>query len=217
MLTSLAYLPWREAAPYLLCTAVIAYLLGSIPFGVIIARMTGAGNLRNIGSGNIGATNVLRTGNRWAAFVTLLLDMGKGITAVLMADYYGGGPFAAIAGLWVFLGHVFPVWLGFRGGKGVATFVGVTLGLFWPIGLLTCISWLATAIVFRMSSLAALVSAAFTPLFFLFWYDIYFWRAGQEMLLFVILELVLMTIIFVTHRTNIARLISKQEPSIGSR
>ena len=143
--------------------------------------------------------------------------MAKGATVVLLADYYTGGPFAVVAGLFVFLGHVFPIWLGFRGGKGVATFIGVTLGLFWPIGLLTCVSWLATAIVFRISSLAALVSAAFTPFLFLFWYDLDFWHAGQEMLLFVILEFVLAAIIFVRHRSNIVRLISGQEPSIGSR
>ncbi len=217
MLTSLAYLPWREAMPYLLGTAFLAYFLGSIPFGVICARLTGAGNLREIGSGSIGATNVLRTGNKWAAFATLLLDMGKGAAAVVVANWYAGEVFAAVAALWVFLGHLFPVWLRFRGGKGMATFVGVTLGLFWPIGLLTCISWLATAIVFRISSLATLVSATFTPFFFLFWYDLDFWHAGQEMLLFVILELVLVIIIFARHRTNIVRLISGQEPSIGSR
>jgi glycerol-3-phosphate acyltransferase PlsY len=215
MLTSLSYLPWSEAAPYLLGTVLLAYFLGSIPFGVIFARFAGAGNLRNIGSGNIGATNVLRTGNKWAALATLLLDLGKGSTAVLLADWYAGEVFAVVAALGVFLGHIFPVWLRFRGGKGVATFIGVTLGLFWPIGLLTCISWLAVAIVFRISSLAALVSAAFTPFFFLFWYDLDFLHAGQEMLLFVILELVLATIIFVRHRANIARLISGQEPPIG--
>ena len=217
MLTSLSYLPWREAAPYLLGTAFLAYLLGSIPFGVIFARFAGAGNLREIGSGNIGATNVLRAGSKWAALATLLLDMGKGSTAVLLADWYAGEVFTAVAALGVFIGHLFPVWLRFRGGKGVATFIGVTLGLFWPIGLLTCISWLAVAIVFRISSLAALVSAAFTPFFFLFWYDLDFLHAGQEMLLFVILELVLVAIIFITHRANIARLISGQEPPIGSR
>jgi len=215
MLTSLSYLPWREAAPYLMGTAFLAYLLGSIPFGVIFARFAGAGNLRNIGSGNIGATNVLRTGSKWAALSTLLLDLGKGATAVLFADWFAGEAFAVVAALAVFLGHIFPVWLRFRGGKGVATFIGITLGLFWPIGLLTCISWLAVAIVFRISSLAALVSAAFTPFFFLFWFDLNFLYAGQEMLLFAILELVLATIIFVTHRANIARLISGQEPPIG--
>ncbi len=217
MLTSLSYLPWREAAPYLLGTAFLAYLIGSIPFGVIFARFAGAGNLREIGSGNIGATNVLRAGGKWAALATLLLDMGKGSTAVLLADWYAGEVFTVVAALGVFIGHLFPVWLRFRGGKGVATFIGVTLGLFWPIGLLTCISWLAVAIVFRISSLAALVSAAFKPLFFLFWCDLDFLHAGQEMLLFVILELVLAAIIFITHRANIARLISGQEPPIGSR
>ena len=217
MLTSLSYLPWPEAAPYLLGTVFIAYLLGSVPFGVIITRFAGAGNLRDIGSGNIGATNVLRTGSKWAAFATLVLDLGKGSIAVLLADWFAGAAFAVVAALGVFFGHVFPVWLRFRGGKGVATFIGVTLGLFWPVGLLTCVSWLAVAIVFRISSLAALVSAAFTPFFFLFWYGFDFLHAGQEMLLFVLLELVLAAAIFVTHRANIARLISGQEPPIGAR
>jgi glycerol-3-phosphate acyltransferase PlsY len=216
MLTSLSYLPWPEAAPYLLGTFFLAYLLGSIPFGVILTRFAGAGNLREIGSGNIGATNVLRTGKKWAAFATLVLDMGKGCTAVLLADGFAGSVFAAVAGLGVFLGHVFPVWLRFRGGKGVATFIGVTLGLFLPIGLLTCVSWLVVALVFRISSLAALVSAAFTPFFFLFWYGLDFFHAEQEMLLFVLLELILAAAIFTTHRTNIARLLSGQEPPIGS-
>ena len=217
MLTSLSYLPWPEAAPYLLGAAGLAYFLGSIPFGVIFARFAGAGDLRGVGSGNIGATNVLRTGSKWAAFATLVLDLGKGFVAVLLADWFAGPVFAVAAALGVFLGHVYSVWLRFRGGKGVATFIGVTLGLFWPIGLLTCVSWLAVAIVFRISSLAALVSAAFTPFFFLFWYGFDFLNAGQEMLLFVLLELVLAAAIFFTHRANIARLISGQEPPIGAR
>jgi glycerol-3-phosphate acyltransferase PlsY len=217
MLTSLAYLPWREAAPYLVATAAFAYILGSFPFGVILARLAGLGDLRQIGSGNIGATNVLRTGRKWAALATLLLDMGKGAVPVIVANWVGNDPFAALAGLAAVLGHIFPVWLRFRGGKGMATFVGVALALFWPIGLLTCISWLATAIVFRISSLATLVSAAFTPFFFLFWYGIDFWHNGQEMILFATLELLLATIIFLTHRDNIARLFSGQEPTIGAR
>jgi glycerol-3-phosphate acyltransferase PlsY len=217
MLTSLAYLPWREAAPYLFGIAFIAYLIGSIPFGVIFARIAGAGDLRKIGSGNIGATNVLRTGKKWAAAATLFCDMGKGALTVGVANQYYGEAFAAMAAIGVFFGHLFPIWLRFRGGKGVATFIGVTFGLFWPIGFVTCASWLATAISLRVSSLAALVSAAFAPLCFLFWYDLDFWHAGQEMLLFAILEFFFAMTIFVTHRANIVRLIAGTEPSIGSR
>lgn len=215
MLTSLAYLPWREAGPYLLGIAFLAYLIGSIPFGVIFARIAGAGDLRKIGSGNIGATNVLRTGKKWAAIATLICDIGKGAVPVAYADWNYGSAFAAAAALGVFFGHLFPLWLRFRGGKGVATFIGVTCGLFWPIGLMTCISWLATAISFRISSLAALVSAAFTPIYFLFWFDLDFWHAGQEMILFALIELIIAVAIFVTHRGNIARLIAGAEPTIG--
>ncbi|MEY4880365.1 MAG: glycerol-3-phosphate 1-O-acyltransferase PlsY [Pseudomonadota bacterium] len=217
MLTSLAYLPWQDAMPYLLATLALAYLIGSIPFGVIFATLSGAGDLRQIGSGNIGATNVLRTGKKWAAAATLVCDMGKGALAVFLADYYVGDAFAVIAAIGVFFGHLFPVWLRFRGGKGVATFIGITLALFWPIGLLTCISWVSIAIFFRISSLAALVSAAFTPLFFLFWYGFDFLHTEQEMLLFALVELFLAFMIFMTHRANIARLIAGQEPHIGSR
>jgi len=217
MLISLALIPWRDAAPDLLLVAMIAYLIGSLPFGIILARLSGAGDLRKIGSGNIGATNVLRTGKKWAAAGTLVLDIGKGALAVHLAGRYGGDVFASLAGLAAFLGHIFPVWLRFKGGKGVATFIGITLGLCWPIGIMTCISWLATAICFRISSLAALVSAAFTPLYFLFWFDLDFFHAGQEMLLFAILEFVLAVMIFLTHRSNIARLIAGTEPAIGSR
>jgi len=216
MLTSLAYFTWGEAAPFLAATVLIAYLIGSIPFGVLFATLSGAGDLRKVGSGNIGATNVLRTGKKWAALATLICDMGKGYVAVRLA-YDFAEVFAAFAAVAVFLGHVFPVWLKFKGGKGVATFIGVTLGLFWPIGLLTCISWLATAIAFRYSSLAALVSAAFTPLFFLFWYGFDFFHAEQEMLLFALVELLLAAAIFVTHRANIARLARGEEPRIGQK
>jgi glycerol-3-phosphate acyltransferase PlsY len=217
MLMSLAYIPWEEAAPYLLGIAFAAYLLGSIPFGVIFARLSGAGDPRKLGSGNIGATNVLRTGKRWAAAATLLFDMGKGTAAVIAANWYVGEVFAVAAGLGVFLGHLFPIWLGFRGGKGVATFLGIIFGLFWPIGVLTALSWLSVAIAFRRSSLAALVSATFAPLFFLFWYDLDFWHADREMLLFAIFAAVLTMMIFITHRANIARLFSGNEPPIGSR
>ena len=205
--------------PYLLAAFVLAYLLGSIPFGVIFAWASGAGDVRKIGSGNIGATNVLRTGKKWAAGATLICDMGKGAAAVLIARYYtgeyAGGVFAATAGLGAFLGHIFPIWLKFKGGKGVATFIGVALALFWPVGLLTCISWLTVAMVLRISSLAALAAALLTPFYFVFWYDFDFWNAGREMLLYALLAAVLAALIFLTHRANIARLIRGQEPKIG--
>src|SRR5690606_40263088 len=126
-------------------TALIAYLLGSVPFGVLIARALGLGDLRRIGSGNIGATNVLRTGNKGAAAATLILDAAKGAVAVLAARHFAGETAAMVAGLAAFLGHLFPVWLGFRGGKGVATFLGVMLALAWPVGLACCATWAAVA------------------------------------------------------------------------
>lgn len=205
--------------PYLLADFLVAYLLGSIPFGMVFAWLAGAGDVRKIGSGNIGATNVLRTGKTWAAAATLLCDAGKGAGAVLLARYltgeYVGGIFAAVAGLGAFLGHVFPVWLRFKGGKGVATFIGVTLALFWPVGLLSCISWITAARVFRISSLAALVAALMTPFYFVFWYDLNFWNAEREMLLYALLAMVLAVLIIFTHRANIVRLFRGQEPKIG--
>src|SRR6056297_1318654 len=148
----------------LLLWAILGYVLGSIPFGLLIAQGLGLGNLRNIGSGNIGATNVLRTGSRGAAAATLLLDAAKGAVAVLMARWMAGADAAQLAGLTAFLGHCFPVWLGFRGGKGVATFLGIMLAVAWPAGIACCLTWLATAALGRISSLAALVAAAWSPL-----------------------------------------------------
>src|SRR5258708_26812306 len=132
MIETLALVPWETARPYIAATLVCSYLLGSIPFGLIFGWLAGAGDIRKIGSGNIGATNVLRTGKRWAALATLLCDAGKGAVAVLLARQLHGNAVAVFAGLGAFLGHVFPVWLGFKGGKGVATFLGVTLALYWP-------------------------------------------------------------------------------------
>jgi glycerol-3-phosphate acyltransferase PlsY len=219
VLATLAFVDW-STAPYLLADFVLAYLIGSIPFGVIFAWLAGAGDVRKIGSGNIGATNVLRTGKKWAAAATLLCDAGKGAAAVLLARHVSGeiagGAFAATAGLGAFLGHLFPLWLGFKGGKGVATFLGVTLALFWPVGVLACGSWLIAALAFRISSLAALVAAAMTPLYFLFWYDLAFWSAEREMLLFALLAVVMAMLIFFTHRANIGRLAHNREPRIGS-
>jgi glycerol-3-phosphate acyltransferase PlsY len=137
--------------------AVAAYLLGSVPFGIVMTRLFGLGDLRQIGSGNIGATNVLRTGNRTAAALTLILDAGKGGIAVLVARTLVGEDAAQLAGLAAFFGHCFPVFLGFRGGKGVATFIGTLLALFWPVGIAACLTWLLVAAVSRISSLSALV------------------------------------------------------------
>jgi len=207
MLETLALVPWQTAWPYLLVTFFLAYLLGSIPFGLIFAWLAGAGDIRKIGSGNIGATNVLRTGKKWTAAATLLADAAKGYIAVTVAgDYFGIQLFPVLAGLGAFLGHVFPVWLGFKGGKGMATFIGVTAGLAWPIAFLTCLSWLVAARSFRFSSLAALISTAATPVFFYY--------LGTT--LFALLALVLAVLIFWTHRANIARLRRGEEPKIGA-
>ena len=185
--------------------ALLGYLIGSIPFGVLITRALGLGDLRAIGSGNIGATNVLRTGNRAAAAATLVLDGGKGAAAVLVARALLGEPAAMVAGFAAFLGHIFPVWLGFKGGKGVATFLGLTLALAWPAGIAACLTWLATAVAFRISSLAALVAAATTPV----WLGL-FGPAGAAWL-----GLALAALVFVRHRANIARLLAGTEPRIG--
>jgi glycerol-3-phosphate acyltransferase PlsY len=186
-------------------TFVLAYLLGSIPFGVLVTRALGLGDLRTIGSGNIGATNVLRTGNKGAAAATLLLDAGKGAVAVLVARAIAGEQAAMVAGFAAFLGHLFPVWLGFRGGKGVATFLGTMLALAWPAGIAACLTWLATAIVFRYSSLAALVAAAATPLWLLL-----LGRADA-----VWLGVALAILVFIRHHANIRRLLDGTEPKIG--
>ncbi|MRX49786.1 glycerol-3-phosphate 1-O-acyltransferase PlsY [Paracoccus sp. S-4012] len=190
----------------MILAALGGYLLGSIPFGVLLTRALGLGDLRAIGSGNIGATNVLRTGNKGAALATLLLDGGKGALAVLLARAWGGEPAAVIAGAAAFAGHLFPVWLGFRGGKGVATFLGTLIALAWPVGLAACAAWLLTAIVSRISSLSALVAAALAPLVAL--------ALGLPG---VALAATLMAaLIFLRHRPNIARLRAGTEPRIGA-
>lgn len=185
---------------------LFGYLLGSIPFGLIFGWLAGAGDVRNLGSGNIGATNVLRTGNRWAAAATLLCDAGKGAAAVLIARIYGidAAMFAAIG---AFLGHVFPVWLGFRGGKGVATFLGIALAFDWQIGLVSCATWVAMAALFRISSLSALIAAAATPFYFV--------AHGEY--LFAAVSLLLAVVIVLTHRENILRLLHGDEPQIGEK
>ncbi len=184
---------------------LLAYLLGSVPFGVLIARALGLGDLRAIGSGNIGATNVLRTGNKGAAAATLLLDGAKGGVAVLVARALVGEPAALVAGFAAFLGHLFPVWLGFRGGKGVATFLGVLLALDVAAGLAACATWLATAFLFRYSSLAALVASASGP--------VWLWLFGRPDA--ALLGLALAVLVWIRHQTNIRRLLAGDEPRIG--
>ena len=187
--------------------ACLSYLLGSIPFGVVSAKIFGLGDLRQIGSGNIGATNVLRTGNRKAALVTLLLDSGKGAAAVLIARAFLAEDAAQTAGLFAFVGHIFPIYLRFKGGKGVATFLGIALALAFPVGVAACLTWAAVAALFRFSSLAALVSAALTPIWAIF--------LGQGSLF--LLTALLAQLIFIRHRENIRRLVAREEPKIGKK
>ena len=191
----------------LLIWAVLGYLLGSVPFGVVVTRLMGLGDVRQIGSGNIGATNVLRTGNKAAALATLLLDGGKGAVAVLIARAFAGEDAAQVAGLAAFTGHYFPVWLQFKGGKGVATFLGLLLALAWPVGLAACATWLVTAAAARISSLAALVAAALSSI----WCVV----LGEGQIFF--LSAVLTLFVFFTHRANIARLRARIEPKIGKK
>jgi glycerol-3-phosphate acyltransferase PlsY len=185
----------------------LGYLLGSIPWGLVLTRAAGLGDIRAIGSGNIGATNVLRTGSKGAAAATLLLDGGKGALAVLLARALTGEDAGQVAGAAAFLGHCFPVWLGFKGGKGVATFLGILLAAHWPLGLLACALWAATAALARISSLAALVAAALSPLAALL--------LGRADL--VLLCLLLAAVILLRHRSNVARLLAGTEPRIGRR
>ncbi len=188
-------------------TALLAYLAGSIPFGLVIARALGLGDLRSIGSGNIGATNVLRTGSKRAAAATLLLDALKGALAVLAARAAAGETAALVAGFAAFLGHLYPVWLRFRGGKGVATFLGVMLALAWPVGLIACATWAAVAAAGRISSLSALVAAGTAPL----------WLALLGPPRSAWLGLAMAALVFWRHRENIARLRAGTEPRIGAR
>ncbi len=192
----------------LLIAAVGGYLLGSIPFGVIATKLGGAGDLRKVGSGNIGATNVLRTGRKDLALITLLGDGGKGMAALLIARFATHDDLiSAVAGSAAFLGHLFPVWLGFKGGKGVATFLGVLLVAHWPAGVLAALTWLAMAGVFRISSLAALTVAALAPFFVL---------ASDGAYPFLWMAAFMAVLIFVRHHANIARLLTGQEPRIGA-
>ncbi|UWQ22715.1 glycerol-3-phosphate 1-O-acyltransferase PlsY [Jannaschia sp. W003] len=188
----------------LVLVALAAYALGSVPFGIVWARAFGLGDLRRIGSGNIGATNVLRTGNKPAAFLTLVCDAGKGAFAVLLARALIGEDAAQVAALAAFLGHCFPVWLQFHGGKGVATFLGTLLALSFPLGLATCAAWLAVAAAARISSLAAILAAVASPLLAL-------WLRPDSVLLCAALA----AMILYRHGPNIRRLRAGEEPRIG--
>jgi acyl phosphate:glycerol-3-phosphate acyltransferase len=184
---------------------ILGYLLGSIPFGLIFTRLAGTQDLRTIGSGNIGATNVLRTGRKGIAAATLLCDALKGTLAVIIAGYYGGPNAAMLAALGAFLGHIFPIWLKFKGGKGVAVYIGTLIGLFWPAATVFCVIWISTALTSRYSSLSALVASVVTPIFL--------WWFGHPALasLFAVLTLLL----FYMHRENIRRLQAGTEDRIG--
>src|SRR5438105_14785048 len=192
---------------FLVVAFVLGYLLGSIPFGLVLTRLAGTQDLRSIGSGNIGATNVLRTGRRGLAATTLICDALKGTLAVVIAGYIGGPNAALLAALGAFLGHLFPVWLKFKGGKGVAVYFGVLIGLFWPAAVVFCVLWIATAATSRYSSLSALVASFVTPIFL--------WWFGHSALasLFAVLTL----LVFYVHRENIRRLQAGTEGRIGEK
>ncbi len=191
----------------LLQALLLGYLLGTIPFGLFFTRLSGAGDIRAIGSGNIGATNVLRTGKKWAAISTLLCDGAKGAVAVVLARFLlpqGAEIFAALGAV---LGHLFPVWLRFKGGKGVATFLGISLALYWPVGLMVAATWLGAALIWRISSLSALIAIALSSSYFLL--------LGRHA--YAALALPLSLLIFWMHRDNIRRLIRGEEPRIGAK
>jgi len=191
----------------LLLAFILGYLLGSIPFGLILTKLAGTQDLRSIGSGNIGATNVLRTGRKGLAAATLICDMLKGTIAVVISGYFGGPNAAMLAALGAFLGHLFPVWLKFRGGKGVAVYIGVLIGLFWPAAVVFCVVWVATAATSRYSSLSALVASFVTPIFL--------WWFGHSAL--ASLSVVLTLLLFYMHRDNIRRLQAGTEGRIGEK
>ncbi len=184
--------------------ALLGYLSGSIPFGLLFTRWAGLGDVRSIGSGNIGATNVLRTGNKKIAAATLIADAVKGTIPILLMKMVGGESAGLIAGLAAFAGHLFPIWLGFKGGKGVATNIGILFGLYWPLGLIFLAVWLAMALIFRISSLSALTAAALSPL--------WAWLLGRPT--YVLPLILLAALIWIMHHENIARLLKGQESRI---
>jgi glycerol-3-phosphate acyltransferase PlsY len=191
----------------LLIAFVVGYLLGSIPFGLIFTRLAGTQDLRSIGSGSIGATNVLRTGRKGLAAATVICDALKGTAAVIVASYFGGADAAIVAAVGAFLGHLFPVWLDFKGGKGVATYIGVLIGLFWPAAIAFCAIWLVVAVITRYSSASALVASLAIPALF--------WWLGHPALALLFAALTLM--LWLMHRANIARLMAGTESKIGAK
>ncbi|HEY0834944.1 MAG TPA: glycerol-3-phosphate 1-O-acyltransferase PlsY [Azospirillum sp.] len=191
----------------LLACAALGYLLGSIPFGLVLTRMAGLGDIRTIGSGNIGATNVLRTGRKGLAAATLILDSGKGAIAALLALAFAGPDGAVLAGGGAMLGHTFPVWLGFRGGKGVATALGVLLAVAWPVGVIACLTWLVAAALFRISSLSALTALGLSPVVAYLLVDT---RVAA-------LALFIAVLVIIRHAANIRRLLKGEEPRINVR
>jgi glycerol-3-phosphate acyltransferase PlsY len=208
---------WSKILPYLAAAFAFGYLLGSIPFGLVLTRLAGAGDIRRIGSGNIGATNVLRTGRKGLALATLLLDGAKGAAALLIVHRLYGEEMALAAGIGAMLGHVFPVWLGLKGGKGVATALGLLLAAAWPIGALACFTWLAVAFVFRFSSLAALAAIALAPLYAwaadrLHWP---LWGSAAVYAQVAKMALAIAVLVWIRHAGNIRRLLGGTEPRIG--
>ena len=191
----------------LLVGAFLGYLLGSIPFGLVLTRLGGYGDLRKIGSGNIGATNVLRTGNKPLALTTLILDSGKGAAAVLIGGAMYGPDMAVMAGGGAFLGHLFPIYLKFRGGKGVATTLGILIAISWPVGLSVCLTWAVTALIFRISSLSGLMALAASPV--VAWY-----LSTDQVMEF---SIFLAVLVWVRHHENIRRILKGEEPGIGKK
>jgi acyl phosphate:glycerol-3-phosphate acyltransferase len=201
----LPYPSWSTTLPFYVAALAFGYLLGSIPFGLIITRLAGTEDIRSIGSGNIGATNVLRTGRGELAVATLLCDILKGTAAVVIAGHLYGRDAALLAALGAFLGHLFPVWLKFQGGKGVATYIGLLIGLAWPGAVAFCIIWLIVAAATRYSSLSALIASAATPP--VLWLSGYYLEAP--------VFLVLTALLWFMHRANVARLLAGTEGKIG--
>ena len=191
--------------PFAITAFLVGYLFGSIPFGLLVTRLAGTGDIRAVGSGNIGATNVLRTGRKGLAAATLIGDMLKGAGAVLLMDKLDGTDAAMVAGLGAVIGHVFPVWLRFKGGKGIATYIGVLIAIAWPLAAVFSVIWAAIAALTRYSSLAGLVATAFMPPLLLYYVS------SKSALLFLVLTI----LVFVTHRANIARLLAGSERKIG--